>query len=151
MNPQLTKTGFTTLYICLHFLMSAWRKKQKGFVCLQNRVGSSPEPGGRQRLSSWSLYVANVTGRCAWSSARGRPGVRSRSMGTTEAFLTAAFLTVCFIGTAGVLMWFWMKYTARHDEEVMLDCARKAGGPAAVRAIQKQLQLDRGGPHTASE
>jgi hypothetical protein len=72
-------------------------------------------------------------------------------MGTTEAFLSAAFLTVCFIGTAGVVMWFWMKYTARHDEEVMLDCARKAGGPAAVRAIQKQLELDRGDAHTSSE
>ena len=63
-------------------------------------------------------------------------------MGTTEAFLTAALLTICFIGSAAVILYWWMKYTARHNEAVMLDCARKGGSTAAVRAIQKQLQLE---------
>ena len=71
-------------------------------------------------------------------------------MGTTEAFLTAGFLTICFIGSAAVILYWWMKYTARHNEAVMLDCARKGGSTAAVRAIQKQLQLEGQGANTSN-
>jgi hypothetical protein len=71
-------------------------------------------------------------------------------MGTTEAFLTAALLTICFIGSAAVILYWWMKYTAHHNEAVMLDCARKGGSTAAVRAIQKQLQLEGQGANTSN-
>ena len=84
--------------------------------------------GGGAAAQQLSVFSDGAGQRARW-----------RSMGTSEAFMTAGLLTITFLATAAVIFRFWFKHASRHDEEVMLDCARKAGGPAAVRAVQKQL------------
>jgi len=69
-------------------------------------------------------------------------------MGTTEAYLSAAACSFGFFLMFGLTFYFWRKHTSRHNNDVMLECAQKAGGAAAVQAIREELQLDADGPLT---
>jgi len=103
--------------------------------------------GGYLSVVYQSCHRAGTSLRvtCCWSSST---TATDGTMGTSEAFLSAFFCFCAFMSVVAVVFYCWLKHTSRHDTEVMLDCARKAGGERAMYVIREQLKLD-GEPGTS--